>query len=479
MAEEKKPAGDKPAPTKDTVSDAAWVILGILLFMYALSSMLSFFGQKNTNVSGGWRSFTPRGQILSMTRPISSLENPIGSRFIVTSNTAEVFATPGGRKISSKHLGDKGRIVGGPVTKDGEKYWQVKFDDGTLGWVAEKDIANLPQKLTPMANMPSLIGSAVETSKEADVFASPGKNKINSKPIGSRATIIEGPIINNGIKYWHVKFDDGTEGWVKESDLNSLRGNKPKPLSKEPSLIGGNVSVSKNGSEVYDYPGGNVVATKNIGQSGKIIEGPLVINGVKYWHIKFDDGTDGWVSENDLNYVEEVEPGLLFRIILFIYNLVWYIKYILVLMSIVLLCWLIYLYRGLIKIRELEDEKYYPKGTPEVFPEQKIVNPFWEKIEKLMGSENENDWRHAIIEADIMLSDLLENMHLPGETIGDKLKAVEKSDFVTLDNAWEAHKIRNQIAHDGSSFVLSQREAKRVIALFRTIFEEFHIVEKQ
>ena len=61
-------------------------------------------------------------------------------------------------------------------------------------------------------------------------------------------------------------------------------------------------------------------------------------------------------------------------------------------------------------------------------------------------------------------------------TIGEKMKAIEKSDFLSIDLAWEAHKIRNSIAHIGSNFELNEREAKRAIALFETVFREFQII---
>jgi hypothetical protein len=75
-----------------------------------------------------------------------------------------------------------------------------------------------------------------------------------------------------------------------------------------------------------------------------------------------------------------------------------------------------------------------------------------------------------------MLGELLDKLSLPGDTIGDKLKVVEKSDFRTLDDAWEAHKVRNRISHDGDGFVLNQREAKIVIGLYKNVFEEFQII---
>lgn len=104
------------------------------------------------------------------------------------------------------------------------------------------------------------------------------------------------------------------------------------------------------------------------------------------------------------------------------------------------------------------------------------TNPRWEHIKKLMESDSEGDWRVAIIEADIMLSDMVDRMQYPGETLGEKLKVIEKSDFNTIDNAWEAHKFRNKIAHEGSDMQLSQRQARRVIELYESVFEEFHYI---
>ncbi len=100
----------------------------------------------------------------------------------------------------------------------------------------------------------------------------------------------------------------------------------------------------------------------------------------------------------------------------------------------------------------------------------------WQKIIDLVESNEESNWRLAIIEADIILDSLLETLQLPGQTIGDKLKAVEPSDFLTLDYAWEAHKARNAVAHKGSEFLLNQREARRVISLYEMVFKEFYLI---
>lgn len=100
-------------------------------------------------------------------------------------------------------------------------------------------------------------------------------------------------------------------------------------------------------------------------------------------------------------------------------------------------------------------------------------NARWEHVMSLMTSAQPSDWRQAILEADIILAELLEHFGIPGETIGEKLKAVDRSTFNTLDLAWEAHRVRNDVAHGGSAYELPEREARRTVDLFRQVFEEF------
>lgn len=100
----------------------------------------------------------------------------------------------------------------------------------------------------------------------------------------------------------------------------------------------------------------------------------------------------------------------------------------------------------------------------------------WNHVMKLMTEPHQSSWRGAIVEADILLSELLRDLRLPGETIGEQLKNVNRTQFTTLDLAWEAHKIRNEIAHAGSAFDLTDREARRTVDLFRQVFEEFEYI---
>lgn len=122
--------------------------------------------------------------------------------------------------------------------------------------------------------------------------------------------------------------------------------------------------------------------------------------------------------------------------------------------------------------------KYENPADSEAIPEDAgaYKNERWERVVAHMNSANPNDWKFAILEADIILGELLEAMSYQGETIADRLKRVERSDMRTLEAAWEAHKVRNVIAHEGGDFVITEREARRVVGLYREVFEEFHYI---
>ncbi len=130
-----------------------------------------------------------------------------------------------------------------------------------------------------------------------------------------------------------------------------------------------------------------------------------------------------------------------------------------------------------IRTKELEDaqQKELKNFTPTA-PVATGRNERWERIETLITTENENDWRQAIIEADIILDEMVARMNYKGADLAERLKNVEPSDFTSLQDAWEAHKVRNRIAHDGSAFSLSKHEAKRVIDLYENVFKEFKYI---
>ncbi len=99
----------------------------------------------------------------------------------------------------------------------------------------------------------------------------------------------------------------------------------------------------------------------------------------------------------------------------------------------------------------------------------------WENVVKHIDSPNQNDWKQAILEADMILDELLSKMGYRGESVGEKLKRVEPGDFKSIQDAWEAHKVRNQIAHE-PGFTLNKIEAQQAYHLYKKVLDEFYYI---
>lgn len=128
--------------------------------------------------------------------------------------------------------------------------------------------------------------------------------------------------------------------------------------------------------------------------------------------------------------------------------------------------------------------QYYDMGDKELRDFEELYDAQYRGIQKTTrlgdvlahtASSNPNDWKLAIIEADIILDDILKQRGYVGTSLGERLKGVAPGQLDTINDAWEAHKIRNRIAHDGADFVLTQRLAEETINRYRRVFNEFGV----
>ncbi|MDB5245060.1 MAG: protein of unknown function with transrane region [Parcubacteria group bacterium] len=142
------------------------------------------------------------------------------------------------------------------------------------------------------------------------------------------------------------------------------------------------------------------------------------------------------------------------------------------LFSLAAIGYFVYCTMRLYQVRKDEEERYKTIGEHEAH--DKVEHSRWAYITQLIESGQESDWRSAIIESDIMLDELLTRLGYQGQSVGEKLKAVNPNQFQTIRNAWDAHMVRNDIAHQGSQYQLSEHIAHRTIANYEAVFREHH-----
>ena len=99
------------------------------------------------------------------------------------------------------------------------------------------------------------------------------------------------------------------------------------------------------------------------------------------------------------------------------------------------------------------------------------------ELQAHLESQNPNDWKLAIIEADIILDDTLKRQGYAGPTLGDRLKSISPESLHSIRDAWDAHMVRNKIAHAGADFVLTQKIARETIMQYERVVKELGIGE--
>lgn len=102
-------------------------------------------------------------------------------------------------------------------------------------------------------------------------------------------------------------------------------------------------------------------------------------------------------------------------------------------------------------------------------------NQDWVRIKNMLNSSNVSDWKVAVLEADKMLDHLISTLGYQGEDLGSKLMKIERADFRTLEEAWQAHKFRNRIAHT-PKLDLDRNPFEEAINNFEKVFREFDYI---
>lgn len=102
---------------------------------------------------------------------------------------------------------------------------------------------------------------------------------------------------------------------------------------------------------------------------------------------------------------------------------------------------------------------------------RELIRKKWEKLLEKIKSGDERDLRLAIIEADTLVDEILIQHEHPGKDMGERLKSMHPGEIENLDDLWEAHKIRNRIAHE-SGFHITAEEAKKIINIYHKTLKD-------
>lgn len=98
----------------------------------------------------------------------------------------------------------------------------------------------------------------------------------------------------------------------------------------------------------------------------------------------------------------------------------------------------------------------------------------WKQILARLNSEDANNWRLAILEADHILNEILKMSGYLGK-MDEKLPKLEAGQLSNIEDIRRAHSVRDRISGD-PSFPITKEEAAEVVRVYETSFRELNLL---
>jgi hypothetical protein len=95
----------------------------------------------------------------------------------------------------------------------------------------------------------------------------------------------------------------------------------------------------------------------------------------------------------------------------------------------------------------------------------KVYSPKWKKIKKRLETEIESEYKLAVLEADELLSKVMEEIGYPGKNLSEKLEKIPEDTISNLNELKEVRKIRDDIVED-PDYKLNLEEAKKILKVY-------------
>jgi hypothetical protein len=112
---------------------------------------------------------------------------------------------------------------------------------------------------------------------------------------------------------------------------------------------------------------------------------------------------------------------------------------------------------------------------PELVTQKSKLQIKWNRIKEKMKSDDQSDYKVAIIEGDNIIDDLIARMGYKGKNFGERLDGINPGQIENIEDLRFAHNVRNQIIHD-ENFALTKDDAHRVLDCFEEFLRYFQVL---
>jgi len=101
----------------------------------------------------------------------------------------------------------------------------------------------------------------------------------------------------------------------------------------------------------------------------------------------------------------------------------------------------------------------------------------WKQIKQRMLSENQNDWKLAILESDKVLDEILKMAGYIGANTEEKLRAIIPAQLSNIEDVKMANLVSGEIMKD-PTYEITLKKAKETIEIYRIAFVELNLINE-
>lgn len=236
-------------------------------------------------------------------KPVSQVLVGVRGRVTYIDGTfTRLRVSPGGEIDTLMEEGTSFDIVGGPACTADYTWWQVKLDNGDLGWVAESDGSRYFIEIDPTFSRPSLrVLQITEGNETAMVFTTPDSTGtiITRLGIGDRVAWDGYLIAQSGNTWAIVKTYDNISGYllyrpdlVTEVDPYATTAgvalNETVVILPSGDFSSLRVTPDTSADRIRLLRQGTVIT---------VIDGPVYQDYVMWWKFQLSDNTTGWLAD--------------------------------------------------------------------------------------------------------------------------------------------------------------------------------------
>jgi len=172
--------------------------------------------------------------------------------------------------------------------------------------------------------------------------------------------------------------------------------------------------------------------------------------------------TISWVKEEAMVFSDS-GLFLFIKIIIGIYVLVIFIDIVLMLFQ-----------RGL--MGDIRDTIFGMNIPKDLIANKSNIDKKWNKIKVRLKSDNESEYKVAIIEADNLIDGLVKKLGYSGENLGERIENMPETEIEAKIDLVQAHEVRNRIIHD-EGFVVDRNKAKETIENYENFLKYFQVLD--